>query len=259
MVIFPGNLVCKTSFWHQRLVLLVPWLKLSQFPGNTCSRCRVYCSSSSFPVRYIPNQSSKAKETKTSPLPITGSEDEEMRSDSDPNISRVEVSNGSHRSFVLDEKSQSQQNQNQTLINKFTFGTKPGVEEEEVGCDLGIADHKLLEDLEELKIHQGKDPRNQDALLEGKTKQDAENLAIEFLATRAFTAVELRKKLHGKRFHLDTVDAVIKDFQGRGFINDCLYAETFSRSRWSSLKWGPMRIKKVKRLCSWMLIILRRF
>ncbi|KAK9268657.1 hypothetical protein L1049_000414 [Liquidambar formosana] len=30
----------------------------------------------------------------------------------------------------------------------------------------------------------------------------------------------------------------------QGLINDFLYAETFSRSRWSSLSWGPRRIKQ---------------
>uniref|UniRef100_F6I584 Regulatory protein RecX n=1 Tax=Vitis vinifera TaxID=29760 RepID=F6I584_VITVI len=30
----------------------------------------------------------------------------------------------------------------------------------------------------------------------------------------------------------------------RGLINDALYAETFSRSRWSSSSWGPRRIKQ---------------
>lgn len=32
----------------------------------------------------------------------------------------------------------------------------------------------------------------------------------------------------------------------RGLINDSLYAETFSRSRWSSSSWGPKRIKQVR-------------
>lgn len=61
---------------------------------------------------------------------------------------------------------------------------------------------------------------------------------------RAYTAVELRKKLHGKRFPPDIVEAVIGDFESRGLVNDGLYAETYSRSRWSSSSWGPRRIKK---------------
>lgn len=34
-------------------------------------------------------------------------------------------------------------------------------------------------------------------------------------------------------------------FYCRGLINDCLYAETYSRSRWSSSSWGPRRIRQV--------------
>ncbi|KAH7684194.1 Regulatory protein RecX protein [Dioscorea alata] len=46
-----------------------------------------------------------------------------------------------------------------------------------------------------------------------KTRQDVENLAIELLA-------------------------------GRGLLNDDLYAESFSRSRWLTANWGPRRIKQ---------------
>ncbi|KAG9148815.1 hypothetical protein Leryth_024716 [Lithospermum erythrorhizon] len=61
-------------------------------------------------------------------------------------------------------------------------------------------------------------------------RQDAERFAIQLLSTRAFTASELRKKLQGRNFPLETVDMVVADFQNRGYINDCLYAEAFSRS-----------------------------
>ncbi|XP_073157458.1 uncharacterized protein [Henckelia pumila] len=78
----------------------------------------------------------------------------------------------------------------------------------------------------------------------GQSQQDVEKSAIELLASRAFTALELKKKLQRKRFPLEVIDALIMDFQHRGLINDCLYAETFARSRWSSLSWGPRRIKQ---------------
>ncbi|OAY81785.1 hypothetical protein ACMD2_21432 [Ananas comosus] len=48
-----------------------------------------------------------------------------------------------------------------------------------------------------------------------KTIQDAEKVAIELLA-------------------------------GRGLLNDGLYAESFSQSRWLSSTWGPRRIKQVR-------------
>ncbi|KAH9602282.1 hypothetical protein KSS87_015443 [Heliosperma pusillum] len=77
-----------------------------------------------------------------------------------------------------------------------------------------------------------------------KTRQDAEKLAVQLLAKRGYTAVELRKKLSAKLFPLNVVEAVLRDFQDRGLINDGLYAETFSHSRWKSSSWGPRRIKQ---------------
>ncbi|KAM0936530.1 putative regulatory protein RecX [Dioscorea sansibarensis] len=77
-----------------------------------------------------------------------------------------------------------------------------------------------------------------------KTRQDVENLAIELLAGRAFTALELRKKLHGKRYPLHIIDSVIADVKCKGLLNDDLYAESFSRSRWLTANWGPRRIKQ---------------
>ncbi|KAL9224901.1 hypothetical protein vseg_000882 [Gypsophila vaccaria] len=77
-----------------------------------------------------------------------------------------------------------------------------------------------------------------------KTKQGAEKVAVDLLAKRAFTVVELRKKLSAKHFPLSIVEAVLRDFQNRGLINDGLYAETFSHSRWRSSSWGPRRIKQ---------------
>ncbi|ONI00333.1 hypothetical protein PRUPE_6G082900 [Prunus persica] len=70
-------------------------------------------------------------------------------------------------------------------------------------------------------------------------KSSQVKMSENYQQTEAFTAVELRKKLHGNNFTLDTVEAVINDFISRGLINDSLYAEAFSCSRWSSLSWGP--------------------
>ncbi|XP_041999366.1 uncharacterized protein LOC121748877 [Salvia splendens] len=38
--------------------------------------------------------------------------------------------------------------------------------------------------------------------------QDGQNSAIKLLASRAFTCMELKKKLEGKKFHHETIDAV---------------------------------------------------
>lgn len=99
------------------------------------------------------------------------------------------------------------------------------------------------EDVEEMPNYSGGCQGRQGKSKASKTKQDAEKLAIELLAKRAFTAVELRKKLSAK-FPLNIVQAVIHDLKVRGLINDGLYAETFSQSRWTSSSWGPRRIKQ---------------
>ncbi|KAL8033346.1 hypothetical protein ABFX02_13G154400 [Erythranthe guttata] len=78
----------------------------------------------------------------------------------------------------------------------------------------------------------------------GMQSSDVEKSAIKLLGSRAYTALELKKKLQGKRFPIEIIDAVITDFQSRGLINDCLYAESYSRSRWSSSSWGPRRIRQ---------------
>ncbi|KAK9152323.1 hypothetical protein Syun_010632 [Stephania yunnanensis] len=77
-----------------------------------------------------------------------------------------------------------------------------------------------------------------------KDRLEAERIVIEALAARAYTAAELQKKLHGKRFSSVLINEVITDLQQRGLINDYLYAETFSQSRWSTSTWGPRRIKQ---------------
>ncbi|XP_027332777.1 uncharacterized protein LOC113847723 [Abrus precatorius] len=102
----------------------------------------------------------------------------------------------------------------------------------------------LIEEVEELTMHQGGDSCQQDLMQIDKFTSDVEESAIKLLAARALTALELRKKLLGKRFSAHAVEAVVNRFQRRGLINDRLYAETFSQSRWSSSSWGPRRIKQ---------------
>lgn len=111
-----------------------------------------------------------------------------------------------------------------------------------------VLDNEYMESFEE----EGEDTQLYYQVGEGKqersnccrTKQDAEKIAVELLAKRAFTAVELRKKLIAKNFPVNVAEAVICDFKDRGLINDRLYAEMFSHSRWKSSSWGPRRIKQ---------------
>ncbi|KAF7816012.1 Regulatory protein recX [Senna tora] len=111
----------------------------------------------------------------------------------------------------------------------------------ELGCCEQM--EEVEEDVEEMAIHQAGISCEQDLLQIDKYPSVIEELAIKLLAARALTTVELRKKLHGKRFSSDDVEAVINKFKSKGLINDRLYAESFSRSRWSSSSWGPRRIK----------------
>ncbi|XP_062168653.1 uncharacterized protein LOC133874810 [Alnus glutinosa] len=219
MAVFAGNIRFTISSQLQCRVFFIPWVKKNNVTAITCLQSRDYCSS--VPVRYIPRRSSKIDKPE-SPLPIKGSKKNEFR----------DYSDGIQRNFVSDEEKS--QNQDQMLKNIVLF-------------DDAEQDYELMEEPEEVvekfSIHQGKDCE-EDVSCAFKTKQDAEKFAIKLLATRSFTAVEMTKKLQGKRFSPDTVEAVINDFQRRGFINDSLYAEIFSRSRWSTSSWGPRRIKQ---------------
>ncbi|RZC27467.1 hypothetical protein D0Y65_005532 [Glycine soja] len=109
---------------------------------------------------------------------------------------------------------------------------------------LPIGSFDQMEEVGELTIHEGGDSCDEELIQINKFTSDVEEAAIKLLASRALTALELRKKLLGKRFSPDEVEAVINKFQKRGFINDRLYAETFSQSRWTSSSWGPRRIKQ---------------
>jgi len=75
------------------------------------------------------------------------------------------------------------------------------------------------------------------------TTADIKKTAIQALAARPLTSSQLRKKLMGKNFPSDLVEAVITDLQASGMQSDYAYAEMFSQSRWSSRGWGPRRIK----------------
>ncbi|KAF7144742.1 hypothetical protein RHSIM_Rhsim04G0010100 [Rhododendron simsii] len=195
----------------------------------------------------VPNErkGSQTEKLPTSSTTIKGPKNKISTNGLDENELRFEVSNGgksSQRSFVLDKKSQNQ-NQIQTPIHYSTPDVNQEVGEG-IDFDKGLLETECMEEREEVVEELDMNLHTQDVLQVGKTEQDAENLAIELLAMRAYTAVELRKKLLGKRFPLDTVDAVILDFQTRGLINDGLFAETFCQSRWSSSSWGPRRIKQ---------------
>ncbi|TXG68031.1 hypothetical protein EZV62_009306 [Acer yangbiense] len=156
---------------------------------------------------------------------------------------RNEISSKNNVLFDDDAKQvEKLRNQNQNEISSMNNLLFDDDVKQELGLMVELGE--VNEESEEMEIPRENNIHEQKVIVDGKSMEDAENSAIKLLAKRAFTAVELRKKLIGKRFLPDTVEAVLKDFQSRGLINDSLYAETYSRSRWSSSTWGPRRIKQ---------------
>ncbi|XP_052207440.1 uncharacterized protein LOC127811531 isoform X2 [Diospyros lotus] len=210
MAIFGGKFVCRPLIGLQCRVILIPWMKKS---------CGIRCSSdstnsSSFPVRYIPKKTSKTEQSQIS-APMKGHE-EVITKGLDHNVLRFEVSNdltSLTRSVTLGQKSQSH------VRRSIQFLTHDINQEVEEGIDYndGVVERESVEepkeDVERLAIHQNTNYCSEDALQAGKNRQNAEKLAIELLGTR-------------------------------GLINDTLYAEAFSQSKWSTLSWGPRRIKQ---------------
>lgn len=233
MSTFLGNFSCKFSFQFQYRPFSIAWMKKNS--ALCCMKNRAY---GSVPVRYIPKKSYKVEDSKS----LKSSEEEEIQ-----DCVRIRASDGgrSYRTtFAWDEKNKIQ---DKRPMNNLIFDAE-SESEDAVDCDVRVVDFEFMQEPEdvvkEFRIYQEKDYPELDVSQVNKSKQDAEKLAIELLATRAYTAVELKKKLHGKRVACDITEAVINDFQSRGLINDALYAETFSRSRWSSSSWGPRRIKQ---------------
>ncbi|XP_057983067.1 uncharacterized protein LOC131167970 [Malania oleifera] len=249
MAILGAHLSCKVFHHLQHRIFSIPWLKknvdIASFKGI------VYCSS--VPVRYIPK---KLRESQISSPPLSSSEEEDASKHSGSKASRIGVSRGGTGGRRTVPSARMPRNQdgsgNQISINGLMFDeakqetlTFSKLEEE---IEVGDIDREIMEDLEAFvegnEIHEENDHHKRNVPQASKTAMDAEKLAIELLATRAFTVVELRKKLQGKKFPIDIIDEVINDFKSRGLINDGLYAETYSRSRWSSSSWGPRRIKQ---------------
>ncbi|GMI63844.1 hypothetical protein HRI_000053700 [Hibiscus trionum] len=220
---FAANLSFKISATLQFRAFSIPWVN-----GNKaifCLKEREY--SSSVPVRYVPKKPLETEE------PGNFSNSKVLRKNeshkySASNAFGREFTN--NRSSIVDKKSQ----------------TGSGRFKKNALYDDVKQDHDILENPIEVveEMPQGQDINGKNPLQVCEGMLDAEKSAIELLAARAYTAVELRKKLLGKRFPPDIVKTVISDFQNRGLINDSLYAETYSRSRWSSSTWGPRRIKQ---------------
>ncbi|KAL0362958.1 UNVERIFIED_CONTAM: hypothetical protein Scaly_1251000 [Sesamum calycinum] len=84
--------------------------------------------------------------------------------------------------------------------------------EEEIEGDFMAVNDEFIEEPDEIDDNSRK---RCVGIQSGYRRQDVEKSAIELLASRAFTAVELKKTLQGKSFPLEIVDAVIADYQSR--------------------------------------------
>ncbi|KAK1404935.1 putative regulatory protein RecX [Heracleum sosnowskyi] len=273
MLISTGKLIYGVALEPHCRFLFIPWVK-----SNGYMRClKVRSFGSSIPVRYIPKNSPKPRIPLVSNLPKNDYEEQVKHTCLDPNVGGVESSYGtqvSKRRFAPRKPPNNENSRSLVApVNEFheisrhgslksdvlglesvgggnilarSFGSLDLNDETEVDEELG--DFQSLEDTEELvREITGKETSGKPAFQSSKSNQDAENTAAGFLSRRALTTVELRKKLIAKRYPLNVVDQVITKFQIRKFLDDFQYAEAFSRSRFSSLSWGPGRIKQALR------------
>ncbi|GAB2284809.1 hypothetical protein Dimus_019262 [Dionaea muscipula] len=176
---------------------------------------------SAFPARYVPKKSQEVEQLKVS-SEITFSEDG-MITCSDADFCQHNASDARENDQSYDSESN-----------------------EGIDYNVGMLEFELMEDddQDDEELEPLKEQREAEQPKFCGSKSHAEKLAVQLLAKRACTAVELRKKLNAKGFRLSVVDRVVRDCQRRGLVNDYLYAEMFSRSRWSSMTWGPRKIKQ---------------
>ncbi|KAM7499034.1 hypothetical protein LguiA_023448 [Lonicera macranthoides] len=78
-----------------------------------------------------------------------------------------------------------------------------------------------------------------------KRKSGAWHVCDCLLGLRSFLLQGVQKSKFKEKLYVELMAGFVNDNKiSQGLINDFLYAETFSRSRWSSSSWGPRRIKQ---------------
>lgn len=232
MAIFAGKLNYGSALKLQSRVFMKPWATKILIV-RCCSNLGE--ASTNFPVRYTPKKS--LKYNKPNDFAPKDSENYEVRRSRfrNPNLANVTLDTSKDNDFdsgnirLKENKFFQSDVRSKPTEELHEFDDMDGYEDgvdDELDFDNGSYEIKRLES----------EP--------SKTKEEAEKTAIGLLTARAYTALELKKKLLGKKIPLEVANVVISDFQNRGLINDFLYAEAFSRSRWSSSSWGPRRIKQ---------------
>ncbi|KAG7581771.1 Regulatory protein RecX [Arabidopsis suecica] len=229
----------RLSIAIQHRVFVIPWVKRHSAPRILCSDQRDYSSSGliSGLIKYVPNKSRKITQDLTSqPLDVTRLDHSVLGSQVKGNSK--EARDGTF--LDLQEKNDTGSYMNVSCDDSDEELEESSNQVRSTGCK-STRQHKQAYDKVKLHMETEQAKSSKEAC---KTTQEAEHMAIRYLGLRAYSAADLKKKLMGKKYPLEVVDRVINDFQIRGFINDSLYAESFTRSRWSSLSWGPRRIKQ---------------
>ncbi|EOA30979.1 hypothetical protein CARUB_v10014125mg [Capsella rubella] len=236
----------RLSIGIQHRVFFIPWVKKSHSaPRILCSEQREHYSSGL--VKYVPKKSRKIGEDLTSQPFVDSSEKGIHAGGLDHNVLGSLLKCNSEEATERTLSGLKDTHVAGSYMNVVS-GDDSDEELEESSNEVTSRGYKSTRQLkqayDQVRIHMEAEQAksSKDAC---KTTQEAENSAIRYLGLRAYSVAELKKKLIGKKYPLEIVDSVINDFQIRGYINDKLYAESFSRSRWSSLSWGPRRIKQV--------------
>ena len=83
----------------------------------------------------------------------------------------------------------------------------------------------------------------QEALLAADRELVAKAKALQYLAYRARTAEEVRRKLLRSDFDEATVEAVLARLHDLGYLDDEAYAHDYARARFRNRGYGPVRIR----------------
>ncbi|KAG9137186.1 hypothetical protein Leryth_012006 [Lithospermum erythrorhizon] len=200
MVTFNTNFMCKTTigFLYRPLIL---WVDKSS--KLACAKGRDY--SSSLPIRYVRKKMTESENLEAYSVPRKLPEDVKLK--------KHKIFEEKVESRAFDGPRRRDRNFNlaeHERLALFNSCGRIGEEEIDVGF-LAIDNH--MEEPDELSE---KHKCTLNELSNGKyqkhasgNRQDAERFAIQLLSTRAFTASELRKKLQGRNFPLETVDMVV--------------------------------------------------
>ncbi|GAB2250847.1 hypothetical protein Droror1_Dr00017097 [Drosera rotundifolia] len=223
----PFNLLC-SRLSHTR------FFRLRKCGAVKCLKDKEY--STSLPVRYIPKKFREVHKLEICP----GKDDrKDFRFDS----------LNSFQSKTSDDdrlESDISQDSSDKKLHNLSDHAKDSTEDSH--CTTGLLEFDSMNNDDEsdeglVTINEKREAEQQESDFR-QNNHDAEKCAVELLASRAFTTMELRKKLKAKGFALSVVDRVVREFRSKGLINDYLYAETYSRSRWTSSTWGPGRINQ---------------